>query len=113
MSHLPGSLPALQSLQADVNKVPSPIMECPLVSGHTAAEGREHVLMSLWSQFHHEVQLLEHGYGRQIPMEVLWDTVQIRRMLHTWAKLDQNIPEDRGLDWLYSKVHIHKKQRPG
>lgn len=69
--------------------------------------------MSLWSQFHHEVQLLEHGYGRQIPMEVLWDTVQIRRMLHTWAKLDQNIPEDRGLDWLYSKVHIHKKQRPG
>lgn len=48
-------------------------------------------------------------------MEVLWDTVQIRRMLYIWAKLDQDIlsPEDKGLDWLYSKVRIHNKQRPG
>lgn len=53
-------LPALQSLQANVNKVPSPIMGYPLVSRHTEAEGRGHILISLWSQFHqnyHGVQL--------------------------------------------------------
>lgn len=45
-------------------------------------------------------------------MEVLWEVVQIRTMLHIWAKLCQDIPapEDKGLDWLYSKVCVHKEQ---
>lgn len=62
-----------------------------------------------------DVSQLDHGYGtvRGLPtrdgphMEVLYETVQIGRLVHTWAKLGQDAPalDDGDLNVSVARYH--------